>query len=167
MVSKITTIWLTNGNRNTKYFHSRTRDRRKSNIIEGIIIKYKVWCFDDDMLKQHVVGFFQKLYIIEPKATRIFPCFGMFPPLLSSDQDLLSMEDTRKEIHKAVFSMALLKALKIDVVHARFYRSQWETMSGFVCVLIQKVFRGKCLDLNINKILLVLIPKIQGLECIS
>lgn len=56
---KFRSVWLTNGDRNTKYFHSRTRGRRKANRIEGLIIGDEGWCFDDDKIKQHAVSFFK------------------------------------------------------------------------------------------------------------
>lgn len=40
-------------------------------------------------------------------------------------------------------------------------------VAGSVCELIQKVFKGQCLDPIINKMLLVFITKIQGREYIS
>lgn len=35
-----------------------------------------------------------------------------------------------------MFSMASLKALGIDNFHAKFYKSQWDTVGGSVCDLV-------------------------------
>lgn len=56
--------WLMNGDRNTKYFHSRVKARRKTNRIESLLMGDEGWCYEDDKLKQHAVEFFQALYTI-------------------------------------------------------------------------------------------------------
>lgn len=60
----------------------------------------------------------------------------MFLSISLDDRELLSMNVSREEIHKAIFSMAPLNALGIDGFHAKFYQSQWDTVDDSVCDLI-------------------------------
>lgn len=80
--------------------------------------------------------FFQNLYTVDTHVMWTFPCSEKFPPLLTNDRDMLLMVATNEEICKVVFSMTPLKALGIDGFHAKFYRSQWETIGGHVLDLI-------------------------------
>lgn len=74
---KSRTAWLTNGDRNTKLFHSRMMTRRRINKVEGLKFDEGEWCFDDENLKLHAIDFFQKLYMAEELAMGNFPCRGM------------------------------------------------------------------------------------------
>ncbi|KAG8503222.1 hypothetical protein CXB51_001179 [Gossypium anomalum] len=63
---------LQNGNRNTSYFHNRTLARRKRNKIKGLIMDNNDWCFDEQILKQHVVNF---LISFITRITPLVVCF--------------------------------------------------------------------------------------------
>ncbi|KAA3466548.1 putative Transposon TX1 [Gossypium australe] len=63
---------LQNGDRNTSYFHNRTLARRKQNRIDGLILDNNDWCFDEEILKQHVVDF---LISFITRITLLVVCF--------------------------------------------------------------------------------------------
>ncbi|KAK5843110.1 hypothetical protein PVK06_005545 [Gossypium arboreum] len=54
--------WLKLGDRNTKFFHSRTINRRKINRITTLRNTNGDWLYDPDEIQQEAVNFFQKLY---------------------------------------------------------------------------------------------------------
>lgn len=55
--------------------------------------------------------------------------------------------------------MQPFKALRIDGLHAFFYRSQWHIVGASVCNLVKNVFNNTGVPHQINKTLIVLIPK--------
>lgn len=55
--------------------------------------------------------------------------------------------------------MQPFKALRIDGLHAFFYRSQWHIVGASVCNLVKNVFNDTGVPHPINKTLIVLIPK--------
>ncbi|KAJ8750222.1 hypothetical protein K2173_014137 [Erythroxylum novogranatense] len=57
--------WLADGDRNTKYYHSRTMARRRRNKISALRLQDNSWCYDDAMLKQEAIDFFSNLYTVE------------------------------------------------------------------------------------------------------
>lgn len=63
-----------------------------------------------------------------------------------------------------MFRMAPLKAPGVDGYHAKFYQLQWDVVGPSVCSMVRRVLKGHTLDPNINRTLLVLIPKVLGPE---
>ena len=48
--------------RNTKYFHSKTLDRRKKNTIHGILDENGNWCDSIKSIADVAISYFEKLY---------------------------------------------------------------------------------------------------------
>ncbi|TYG88190.1 hypothetical protein ES288_A12G001900v1 [Gossypium darwinii] len=85
-------VWLLNGDRNTKYFHGRTLARRRRNKIEGLKVDGTDWCFDLVLLKQHVVGFYKNLFAMDYSVDGFLPCRGKFQVLSLVEKGSLDME---------------------------------------------------------------------------
>ncbi|KAG8481711.1 hypothetical protein CXB51_026608 [Gossypium anomalum] len=67
-----------------------------------------------DVLKQHVVQFFKELYIMDYVTSGVFPCRSKFLVLSYDETRALILVASDKEVHRAVFSMASLKAPGMD-----------------------------------------------------
>ncbi|KAK8288559.1 hypothetical protein V6Z12_D07G133800, partial [Gossypium hirsutum] len=139
----------------------------RSNKVEGLKIDDGGWCFNDEMLKQHAVEFFQNLYRAKTFVIETFPCRGMFPVISTYEREMLSIVATDEKIRRTIFSMTPLKAPAIDGYHAKFYQSQWDIIGDSFCSMVWKVLEGHGLDPMINRTLIVLISKVQGSEIIS
>ncbi|MBA0842410.1 hypothetical protein Goarm_002235, partial [Gossypium armourianum] len=133
---KSRSVWLSGGDRNTKYFHGRTLTRRRRNIIKGLKLDRTNWCFDLDILKQHVVGFYAKLFALDYPIVGCLPCTGKFQGLSLIEKGSLEMKLTDLEIHNVIFGMSPLKAPGVDGFHARFYQSQWDIVGPSVCSMV-------------------------------
>lgn len=72
--------WLQFGDHNTKFFHSRTIQRRKGNRIHALKIDGD-WCSDQILLQDEAVQFYETLYgersnLIRGFPTNLFPSFS-------------------------------------------------------------------------------------------
>lgn len=105
--------WLTQGDRNTSYFYSRTLNRRKRNKISGLVIDFE-WCFDEERLQLHMREFFKDLYFMEYRVSGSFSCARTFSRLKNDDVSGLGISVTDAKVRKVVFGMASLKASRID-----------------------------------------------------
>ncbi|KAA3478810.1 Beta-glucosidase 46 [Gossypium australe] len=150
--------WLHLGDRNTKFFHSRTIKRRKFNRITNLRISNGEWCSNQDTLRSEAVKFFENLYGEEPQVMRDLPNIR-FPRLKDSEITFLKGEITDKEIKKALFDMAPLKAPGSDGFHAHFFQSQWDILGEDICNWVKGVFDGKPIEQDLNNTFIVLIPK--------
>ncbi|KAH1090411.1 hypothetical protein J1N35_017668 [Gossypium stocksii] len=71
---------------------------------------------------------------------------------------------SNKEIKKALFDMAPLKALGSDGFHVLFFQNQWDTLGSVVCQWVQGDFASNNSDPELNNTLLVLLPKADNPE---
>ncbi|XP_075656475.1 uncharacterized protein LOC142626562 [Castanea sativa] len=54
--------WLTNGDRNTSYFHGIATQRKSKNFIKGIRAFFGEWVMDETVVSDIVVDFYSKLF---------------------------------------------------------------------------------------------------------
>ncbi|KAA3462751.1 RNA-directed DNA polymerase (Reverse transcriptase) [Gossypium australe] len=151
--------WLSNGDRNTIFFHSRTMKRQKQNKIEALMIDNIGRCYDEETLKKHAIDYFTKLYYVEQYTIGDFPDRGCFPKISSQSLRVLREEVLIEEIRHSLFNTALLKALGIDGFHDMVWSTVYE--------MVRNVFLGGQLDPCINRTLIVLIPKRFGAKLIK
>ncbi|KAA3472023.1 reverse transcriptase [Gossypium australe] len=158
--------WLQLGDRNTKFYHSRTVKRRKFNRIMSLRVDNGDWCSDQNILQKKAVEFFGELYGEVPTISRA-TSKNSFPHLKPSEIMLLETPISNEEIKKAMFDMAPLKAPGSDGYHALFFQSQWDTLGNDVCQWVKSVFEGRPIEPELNNTLIVLIPKKESPEDFS
>lgn len=100
-------------------------------------------------------------------STSEFPVKGLFPKIEDDLMHSLHAEISLQEVRQALFSMAPLKALGMDEIHAKFYQTNWDIVGNSIFNMVQNVFMGGNLDLEINRTLLVLIPKCVRMDTIA
>ncbi|KAG4179860.1 hypothetical protein ERO13_A10G131300v2 [Gossypium hirsutum] len=137
--------WLSHGNRNKSYFHGRTLARQRRNKIKGLNLENDEWCFDDVSLKHHVLHYFKDLFVAEYSVNDSLPSQGKFPSISMADMECLKLTINYDEIHKAVFSMAPLKALGIYSFHAKFYEENWDIVGASICSMVRHIIGGNVL----------------------
>lgn len=57
--------WMIKGDRNTKYFHHHTSQRKSKNFIDSLIDDAGIVLQEDAELRDHIVTFYNNLSIIE------------------------------------------------------------------------------------------------------
>lgn len=154
--------WLHSGDKNTRYFHERTKQRRSFNRItalqddDGNIRTY------DEEIQGIIHAYFEQLYTscgaqqvdsvlqhIHPKVT----------PEINSE---LIATVSEEEIFQAVSSMNVDKAPGPDGFNVGFYKFHWPYIKAGVIKFIQSFFHSGTLDPNLNHTYICLVPKIDS-----
>lgn len=95
--------WLKWGDRNTKFFHATTLQRRQRNRIRVLKDDDNMWVRDEHRLKELTQHFFSNLY--KSDGQRDYGAIlDQCPRIVTSEMnDTLTTEVTLEEFHKATF----------------------------------------------------------------
>ncbi|KAL4284712.1 hypothetical protein GQ457_16G010240 [Hibiscus cannabinus] len=117
------------------------------------------WCDDEGALKEEVVRYYKSLFSMDVAYHGPLPNFNLFSTIDSTVLSILESVPSSEEIHEALRDMAPLKAPGLDGLHAEFFQKYWDIVGPSACGTIREVFSGGSLDPDLNRTVLVLIPK--------
>ncbi|CAN0907022.1 LINE-1 retrotransposable element ORF2 protein [Linum grandiflorum] len=156
--------WLRLGDRNTKFFHASTIQRRTRNTISRLRTDTGTWITDWAGLKTHVQSFYKELFakravVVHPNVSWDLPC------VVSSDMnEALLRPVTPEEIRNATFSLGPDKSPGPDGFPGHFYRKFWDTIGPHFVEEIINFFRTGVMPEGWNETHIVLIPKVPNPE---
>ncbi|XP_039000029.1 uncharacterized protein LOC120125740 [Hibiscus syriacus] len=110
------------------------------------------------------VRHFKSLFSVQDSHRDVFPCRGRFPLNPSATWAALETIPSPDEIRSAINDMAPLKAPGYDGLHAEFFQKHWSTVGNSICACIQSIFSGGSLEYDLNKNVIVLIPKMKNTD---
>lgn len=121
--------WLRWGDKNTKYFHAETIQRRQKNRIQMLKNEEDQWVRGKQQLQHLTTSFFKALYTSE--GTRNYdPVLNQCPALIEDDiNDCLVAEVTMEEVRAATFQLGAQKAPGPDGLNGLFYQHHWDIIS--------------------------------------
>ncbi|KAE8711854.1 Detected protein of confused Function [Hibiscus syriacus] len=153
--------WITSGDCNTKYFHCKAQIHKQKLKISTLKLADGNWCHDGDVLKSEAVRVFKGIFSSETVTHGAFLAPNKFPHMPTPMLAALDVAPTDMEIGDALFDMSPLKAPGHDGLHAQFFQSQWKLVGNTICRVIRDIFTGKDMEADLNKTILVLIPKME------
>jgi len=159
--------WLQWGDRNTKFFHATTLQRRQRNQITILKDENQQWVRDQDQIKQMIFNFYSQLYSTSgprPYMQILEQC----PQLVDADMnaDLLA-QPTLEEVRVATFQLGASKAPGTDGLNGLFYRTHWEIIKVDIHRAVQHFFQHGILPPSLNNTAITLIPKTPNPESLD
>ena len=143
--------------------------RRKRNHIASIKDEGGLWITEERGVMEHFRRGFISLYATSH--VEAFRCrnHDVHWKVHLSDEDKNSIGAlvTPEEIKDAFWSMKPFKAPGSDGLHAGIFQRFWLLVGDSVREEVMRVFTSRKVPAYLNKTLIVLIPKIQGLETIG
>jgi hypothetical protein len=119
-------LWLTHGDRNTKFFHQKASQRRRKNKIETIKDQQNVIQTDREKIEEIFLNHFQTLFTSQ-NPTNITNITQVVSNIINQDNyDHLQKDFTAEEVYQAIKDMKSLAAPGPDGLPARFYHSYWD-----------------------------------------
>ncbi|KAK2356470.1 hypothetical protein QL285_093800 [Trifolium repens] len=159
--------WITDGDRNTKYYHSKTIVRRRRNKIISLRNEERTWVEDPEFLKDLVRNFYINLFKEDKEVRDPIISWTTYPANMEAHHNALSATIQFSECKKALFDMGPLKAPGEDGYPALFFQQCWETVADSLFRYVNQVWMNPSLISTINNTLLVLIPKVDKPEFVS
>jgi hypothetical protein len=160
--SKSRENWLSCNDLNTKFFHSSTIIRRRSNAISFLKSNEGIWLFDREAIRSSFVSHFSNLFTsscppIEEEMLDLFPSV-----ITDDDNNFLCSIPTEPEVISALFSLGSTKAPVPDGFTALFYKKYWPFVRADVLACIGNFFINKHLLNEQNYTFIALVPKQTG-----
>ena len=153
--------WLTDGDRNTEFFHTYLCVRKSQRSISSMKIS-NVITSDRAAIKHHVLDFYQSLFSEQGSSNSIdYSIIDDVVPSMVTDVEnsALVTIPSSDEVKAAVFSLDPSSSPGPDGFSGHFYQNCWDFISADIIEAVQSFFISGHLLPSINSNFMVLIPK--------
>lgn len=159
--------WLRMGDRNTRFFHLTTIQRRQRNQVVKIKDANGDWQTDPDFIANAIQDHFSKLYAIPP-SREFEDVLSLMNPIVSDEVNTaLTKPVCMEEVQRVAFQMGPLKAPGSDGFPGLFYQEYWDVVGEDVFAAIKEFFQKGQILREMNHTNVVLIPKVNNPESMS
>lgn len=116
--------------RNSKYFHATSSQRRARNYIPGLISSHGDWCTDNDGMTNIMLDYFESLFTSDnPIESHMQPILDILPLKVDDHiNSFLCAPFTADEVKHALFDMHPDKAPGLDGLYPLFYQKFWHVI---------------------------------------
>ena len=156
---KCRATWHAKGDRNTKFYHALTKQRRIQNKIVGLHNSGGDWVTSEAEIEGVAVDYFNDLFSTT-SPTDYDEFLNAVPTLITEDQNrTLTSWASEEEVRSALFMMHPEKAPGPDGMTALFFQQAWSIIKTDITDMVNEFFRTGSLDERINMTNICLIPK--------
>ncbi|KAF7826344.1 ribonuclease H [Senna tora] len=131
--------WIRDGDRNTKYYHTKAINRRKRNKIFMIKNQIGEWTEELPEIKKIITNFFKNLFQEEETGSMADLNIFKWPDVGENMWERLNIPFEPDEVKCAIFKMGGLKAPGNDGFPAIFYQQNWDTVGESTTNFIQAI----------------------------
>lgn len=153
--------WLKDGDRNTAFFHAKSRERAQINRINALKREDGSVVTNQEDLEMEAKQFYLKLFTMQDELDP-GPVLDCVPNKVTEQMNELLMRPFQEEeVRQALFMMHPNKAPGPDGLTAGFYQHHWELVGPAVTKAVLDFLRGGSMPEKVNTTTLVLIPKVK------
>lgn len=153
--------WLKEGDRNTKFFHSKAVWRAKKNRISRLRASDGTIHNTATTMEKLATDYFKEIYKADPNLDQASVSQLFQKKVTAAMNENLCKEFTDEEIADALFQIGPLKAPGPDGFPVRFYQRNWATIKSDVVAAVKEFFHSGIMPEGANETAIVLIPKID------
>lgn len=158
--------WLTQGDRNTRFFHRTAQMKKVSKQMSSLRHGDSI-LLEPAEIENRVISYFTELFASSNSCTDNGLIEKVVPQLVSADDNImLTCEPSAEEIKVAVFSLNKDSAPGPDGYGGGFFQAFWDNVGMDVVKSVKQFFARKIMP-NLNSNLVVLIPKFKGADMIE
>ncbi|XP_074293711.1 uncharacterized protein LOC141620847 [Silene latifolia] len=152
-------LWLKDGDRNTKFFHTRAGERKRKNFIAKLIDEDGMERVGTEDVTKVALDYFQGLFTTSNPTDFDDVVAGIGGRVTDDMNAELRRDYGEDEVLDALNQMHPLKAPGPDGTNGLFYQTYWSTVGPEVVRAVLAILRGERSPRDINKTNIVLIPK--------
>ncbi|XP_057816420.1 uncharacterized protein LOC131029792 [Cryptomeria japonica] len=155
-------VWLSDGDKNTKFFHNSVKLRRAKNRILQITNEENQIIIDQKMIVEDAIQYFRNMLnnweYSDLSHNR--DLIKNIPKLLSEeDNKMLNAKITKEEVKQALSQFSGDKAPRLDGYPAGFYQKCWHIIGDEVSDALEAARNAGNFPKEINSTFLALLPK--------
>ena len=154
--------WLKNGDRNTGFFHSATRQRRMQNSFTVLEDGNGTAVYEEEQISGVVADYYRTLFTTNGNQNFSIVDEVIDKMITPEMNRCLTSIPSEMEIREAAFSINGGKAPGPDGFSAKFYQAYWHIIGADVSRDIRLFFETYCLHPQQNKTHIRMIPKISA-----
>ncbi|XP_074291949.1 uncharacterized protein LOC141618767 [Silene latifolia] len=152
-------LWLKDEDRNTTFFHTRARERKRKNHIASLIDDDGIHRTGDAAVSMVANKYFEELFTTM-RPGNIDSVLQGFGGRVIDDMNVeLRREYSEEEVVEALNQMHPLKAPGPDGMNGLFFQTFWSDIGPEVVRTVLPVLKGELSPRALNKTNIVLIPK--------
>ncbi|XP_058724620.1 uncharacterized protein LOC131596076 [Vicia villosa] len=155
-------LWLQHGDRNTKFFHGKANQRRKTNNIKKLKDEAGCWRKGEEHCERILVNYFSELFASSLPTNIQGVCSVVKGKLKEEHIRWCTNSFTALEVKEALLQMAPLKAPGPDGLPALFFQKYWSTVGSDVTNLALEILNNNKNPGVINDTHIALIPKCKN-----
>jgi hypothetical protein len=153
-------MWLKEGDKCTKYFHSIANSNRRYNSIDSLMIGDSL-SSNQTEIGDHAVHYYHTLFS-EKYSWRPSLDDLSFDTILESEASWLERPFEEEEVRKVVFALKGDKAPGPDGFSMAFFQACWEVLSPDIMEVFSDFHERGAFEKSLNTSFISLIPKIPG-----
>jgi hypothetical protein len=160
--------WVVEGDRNTKFFHTSTLVRRRSNKIVRLRNSVGEWITDSNNIRLHIQQGFVELFSTSHLHVPSGFSLPSWAPRVSDIETLtIGAPVSANDVKTSLWSFKPFKAPGPDGLHPGFFQKCWNIVGDSVINEVKQIFISGKMPTYLNKTLISLIPKCLGPETLS
>ena len=155
------TLWLHEGDGNTRFFHSQATHRYRRNRIEVIENLVGARCEEEGEIANILIAFYTNLFT-SSSPDLIEEALEATPLVITEEMnDELAAPYQRSEVELAIKQMDPLKAPGPDGMPPLFFQQFWPTVGEDVTEAVLTCLNSGTIPPSINRTFITLIPKVK------
>ena len=160
-------LWLKDGDKNTRFFHSKASQRRRRNYITRLHDANGNWCTNQQQIWDTIVDFYTNLFTSN-RPDHLEEVIDVIPEVVTAEMNAsLTSEFTALEVEVALKQMAPLKAAGPDGMPPLFYQNYWPLLGNDVTQFVLHFLNSGSLPAALGHSFVTLIPKVKNSESVS
>ncbi|KAL8155566.1 hypothetical protein AgCh_000814 [Apium graveolens] len=161
---------IKDGDRTTKYFHHKASQRKRRNEIKGLTNKSdRWWCTEEVKFGAIIQDYYEELFTSSSPSNDAFNKVLEAVPnsITQEDNDFLLHPFSKEEIYRTICEMHPCKAPGPDDFHTVFNQIFWHIIGDDVTRYMSSLLNGIISPEPLNRINIVLIPKLKSSKLMS